>query len=118
MAFQCIVWLYIALIGACVIALAIGSFLYIIASSECIKGNLLSIDRCAKTNQNILEQFTEFIEFHSLVKQFSRKIVCCQLEAFQEIDALYSIHTDGSSVIRIFSANIYNSFCMESGHDL
>lgn len=78
MTFQCVMLSYMAFIAACVLALTMGSYLYFVASSECIKGSLLAIDQSA--NQNIFEQFIEFIEFHSLVKQLSecvQKIFFC-----------------------------------------
>lgn len=63
---------YAVKIGACVIALGISSFLYVIASSKCFKENLSSIDTIDKIDQNtIWDQFIEFIEFHSHMKQLS-----------------------------------------------
>lgn len=66
--------LYMATIGASVMALAIGSYLYFTAASKCIKESLLSIGCCAtaNANQHILAQIVEFIQFHSRVKQLSK----------------------------------------------
>lgn len=58
-----------AWIGACAFALGIGCYFYLIASNKCIKGSLFSISR--RTEQNISDQFIEFIQFHSRVKQLS-----------------------------------------------
>lgn len=64
-----------AIISVSGIALGIGCYLYTIAASKCIKGSQFLIGRCTTkhTNQNILDQFIEFIEFHSNVKQLSRR---------------------------------------------
>lgn len=61
------------MVGGCVLALGIGSFLYAIASSECLKRCLFSIGHCvdSESKQNISEQLIEFIDFHTLVKQLS-----------------------------------------------
>lgn len=65
--------LYITMMGACALSLATGSYLYFMAASKCIKGSLLSIGQCIneKTNQNIFDQFVEFMQFHAKVKQLS-----------------------------------------------
>lgn len=67
---------YGVLIGACIISLGIGSFLYVIASTKCIRGNLFAINRCTNDSdkQHIWDQFIEFIQYHSRVKQFSRML--------------------------------------------
>lgn len=66
---------YGMLIGACALILGAAAFLYAIAASKCIKANLFSIAQCTrnKTNQNILDRFIEFIQFHSCVTQLSLK---------------------------------------------
>lgn len=71
--FEYVVVSYSLLIAACSIALGVVSYLYVIASSKCIKGSLFSISRCASVNANrqISNQFIEFIAFHSRVKQLS-----------------------------------------------
>lgn len=63
---------YATIIGSAVIAIGIGSYLYVIASCKCIKGNLMSISHEWST-QNIFDQFIEFIEFHKFVKQLRNK---------------------------------------------
>lgn len=64
---------YIVMIGGCVLALGIGSFIYAIASSECLKRCLSSIGHCAniERNRNISEQLIEFINFQTAIKQLS-----------------------------------------------
>lgn len=61
-------------ISACVLALAIASYLYAIALSKVVKGCLFSIHRSAqaKTDQaTLLDQAIEFLEVHSSAKQLS-----------------------------------------------
>lgn len=74
-AIQYVTLLYAVIVGACVIAFGAVSFLYVIASSKCIKGSLFSIGQCAhnETNQNILDRFVEFTKFHSHLKQLSKQ---------------------------------------------
>lgn len=65
---------YASMIGACVIAFALGFYLYTIAMTKCIKGSLFSINRNAQLKikrKCIFKQLVEFIEFHSKVKQLS-----------------------------------------------
>ena len=65
---------YSDMIGACVIALAIGCYLNAISISECLKKSLFLISRNMndKANKsNLMDQFIESIEFHSRVKQLS-----------------------------------------------
>lgn len=62
-------------IGACVIALGFGTYLYGISFSKCIKHNLFAINRSAQdeTERNeIWNQLIEFIEFHSRAKQLRK----------------------------------------------
>lgn len=63
---------YMMLIAACVIALGVGAYLYVVASCKCIKGSLFAIGRSGNRN-NFFDQFNEFIQFHTRVKQLSRK---------------------------------------------
>lgn len=65
---------YVVMVGACIIVLAIGLYFYLIALSKSMKRSLLSIHQNStdKTKRTIIwGQFTEFIDFHSKVKQFS-----------------------------------------------
>lgn len=65
---------YLLFIGACVLALAFGSYLYVIAMNECVKENLVVISQSCQDKAkhgDILEQLNEFVEFHSCVKQLS-----------------------------------------------
>lgn len=76
---QYVMLLYMAMIGANILILAIGLFLHGIAMTKCIKGSLFAIGRSGDTNQttgSILEQLAELIEFHSHVKQLSDEIRC------------------------------------------
>ena len=60
------------MIGACVVVLALGSYLYANSMTNCLKKILLEIDRCIKTNQEYLsKQLVEFIKFHSHLQQLS-----------------------------------------------
>lgn len=80
LALQCVVVSYLLLVGSCGMALAIGSYLYFMASNKCIKGNLLSINQWTggnKNSQQISNQFIEFIQFHSRVKQLSKNDRVC-----------------------------------------
>lgn len=71
---------YMLAIAASIIALALGAYIYMIAANKCIKGNLLSIghraNRIGRSNpctdqSDLMEQFIEFIQFQSAVKQLS-----------------------------------------------
>lgn len=66
---------YAAIIGSSVTTFGIGTYLYVIASCECIKENLLSMRMTNGNDANgeSVEQLIEFIQFHSLVKQLRRK---------------------------------------------
>lgn len=62
--------------AACILALSIGFYLYMIAMGKCIKGNLIAISQTgnAKNNRNLmLKQIIDFIAFDTSVKQL-RKI--------------------------------------------
>lgn len=65
---------YILTIAACVISLAIASYLYGIALSKIIKGSLFNISRNTrvKTDQFIFtEQIIEFLDLYSSEQQLS-----------------------------------------------
>lgn len=76
---------YVVRIVACILALGVGVYVYLIGANKCMKSNLFSIGRCASsdddddddhTNESdLLEQFIEFIQFQALVKQLSRKSI-------------------------------------------
>lgn len=62
------------MIGACALTLAIGSYLYAIAISKCLKASLFAINRNAKSKANrrhLLEQIIEFLDMHSKSQQLS-----------------------------------------------
>lgn len=62
------------MIGVCIICFSIGIYLFAMSSSQCVKSSLFSISRNSKLKLNqkrIFEQFNEFIQFHSRVKQLS-----------------------------------------------
>lgn len=62
-------------IGACILVLGIGSFLYAIALSKIIKKILFAINRntqCDKIDSSIfVEQIVEFMELHLSAQQLS-----------------------------------------------
>lgn len=69
---QYIIFTYAMKVGACVITLAIGLYLYVIAMSECIKQILFAISQSTRTEaeQNLIqEQLIEYIEFDANVKR-------------------------------------------------
>lgn len=62
-------------IGVCILALAIGVYLFGNAMSKCIKEILFAISEHSNAEIDrsvLLEQFIEFIQYHSRVKQLSR----------------------------------------------
>lgn len=65
---------YVAVIGACVITMAISSYLYGIAMSKCSIKSLFAINRHARSKPNdseIIENIIEFVQFHSRANQLS-----------------------------------------------
>lgn len=69
---QYIIFTYAMKVGACVLTLAIGLYLYVIAMSECIKQILFAISQSTRTEaeQNLIqEQLIEYIEFDANVKR-------------------------------------------------
>lgn len=71
---------YLLVIGAVLIPLAIGSYLYLMALSKCVKGALFAVSQCTngtKTNQEILERIIEYAELYSRVKQLSLTFFKC-----------------------------------------
>lgn len=67
---------YALKIGTCIVALGIGSYLYFIAMSKCIKQNLFAVSqRCRLEIESeaerklIWNQIIEYIEFDSSVKR-------------------------------------------------
>lgn len=73
MSMQFVMLSCMSIIAGCAIALAVGSFLYGIAMTKCIKGSLFAINRGARAKKGRhLEQIIEFIRFHSTAKQLSR----------------------------------------------
>lgn len=64
--------LYMAVIGAGVLVLAIGCYLYAVRMAECIKVLLFDITQSAGADEtNLMKQLVDFIEFHSRAKQLS-----------------------------------------------
>lgn len=60
--------------GACILALSVGFYLYAMAMCKCIKQNLFAVSRNSQVKikrAHIGEQLIEFIGFHSRVKQLS-----------------------------------------------
>lgn len=60
---------------ACIASLAIGGFLFACSSIKDMKRNLRELDEMAKNGQSeaeIVTKSTEFVSFHSRVKQLSR----------------------------------------------
>lgn len=72
-AMQYVMVLYMLMLGAFFISLAVGSYVYMVAANKCTKCSLSSINRNAITdhaNQNgLLEQFIELIRFQSAEKE-------------------------------------------------
>lgn len=98
---QYVMFLYMAMIGGNIFILPVGSFLYAIAMTKCIKGSLFAIGRSGDTNQTtgpILEQLAEFIEFHSHVKQLSDGIECFSLLNFVHFGIMICAHTNDTFI--------------------
>lgn len=76
------------LIGACVIALGIGSYLCFMASNKCMKGSLFAIGQSTndKPNQHILDQFVEFMQFHAQIKQLSTEMKITKFQLSSKLD--------------------------------
>lgn len=77
MGIQYAFFLYGQRIGLCVFCLAISSYVYAIALSKTVKGNLFPIHRTthAKADQSILfEQITEFLKLHSEAKRLNNNL--------------------------------------------
>lgn len=72
---QYIIFLCVFVMTSCLLSMGLGVyFLFISFVEDIINNNLATINRSVETQENpiyIFEQFTEFIEFHSNVKQFS-----------------------------------------------
>lgn len=69
---------YAASISACAFIFVLPFYMVFIATSECIKSNLLAITESAMDNTNrerFLDQFIEFIELHSRVTQLSLLLI-------------------------------------------
>lgn len=105
-------------ICACVMNLAVGSFLYAIGLCDFIKGYLLSINQNARARADpsiLLEQLTEFLEMHSSLKQLSehtlRNLFCL---VYQTI-----YHFQGDQNFFGYSSTHYDDgVYMESGDNL
>lgn len=66
---------YGLMIGVCILALAIGTYLWVIAMTKCMKRILFAISQHAdaEIDRSVLsEQLIEFIEYHSRVKRLSK----------------------------------------------
>lgn len=70
---ECAMFSYAVWIGSTVALVVVECFLYSLAMTKCTKQNLFLISQYGtKTKKSkILEQFTEFIQFHSRAKQLS-----------------------------------------------
>lgn len=62
---------YALMVGACIAVLAIEFFIYTNAMSKCIKQSLFAISKSKGHSGKIREQFIEFLEYHTRVKQLS-----------------------------------------------
>lgn len=74
MAIQCVMFSRGELIGACVLVLSIGSYMYGMAHNKIIKGCLFAINRNAQIKSNrshLFEQIVEFMESHANAKKLS-----------------------------------------------
>lgn len=74
MAIESIIIEYMVMIGGCLIAFAFGNYLYMMASSKCVKQTIFDVIRCtggARTNRQILERFIEYVDTYTTVKQLS-----------------------------------------------
>lgn len=70
-----VVLTYDLMMESCLLNLSIGFFLLIMAMTKVIKQSLYSIGESVKVGQNqtsIMKQLTQFIEYHSRVKQLSK----------------------------------------------
>lgn len=66
---------YVFILMACTLVISFGTFLFLIMTSKIIKRSLRSINKSAKQKHNrtsTLKELSQFIEFHSIVKQLSR----------------------------------------------
>ena len=62
-------------IAACVIALAVGSYLYAIADSKCLQRILSAVDQSSQLKaerKHIRKQLVDLMQYHSNVKQLSK----------------------------------------------
>lgn len=79
---QYIMLWYACMIGACVMSLGIGLYLYAIAASRCIKEICFAVSQSAEIKterKHIRPQLIEFMQTHSHVKQLSKlNIGYCQ----------------------------------------
>lgn len=76
MAIQFVMFSWGEMIGACILLLTVGAYLYAIAMSKCIEKSLNAVNHNARaeTDQSILlKQLIEFLESHSNTKQLSIK---------------------------------------------
>lgn len=112
-------------IGACALALAIGSYLFGIAGSKCLKENLLSISISTESMANdqkcVLDKFIEFIEFHSQVKQLSLSPLINSALLLITLNSKLNCTYYLQKSHRFFKhIPIYHhtTLCMESGHNL
>lgn len=74
-----LMYLYVAMVGTCVITLGIGSYIYGIAMSKCIKGSIFSISRhshCKKNPSRVFKRIVEFVHYHSRKKMLSKILHC------------------------------------------
>lgn len=65
---------YALIIGVCALNFSIETYLFVMATTKVIKQNLNSINENDKTNQtrtSISTQFSQFVRYHSMVKQLS-----------------------------------------------
>lgn len=111
-AMQYIMFSYAMKIGTCVIALAIGFYLYLIAMQKCIKQNLAAIERHiqSKTEQKFIRnQLIEYIQFDSKVKRWahSKIFIKFNMNAFLYCCNYLRLINDFSDVFQHFITIVF-----------
>lgn len=64
------------MIVACILSFSIGTYIYAIATSKCVRGALFYFSRCtgnATFKRETWERLIGYIECHSRVKQLSKR---------------------------------------------
>lgn len=106
---QCAIMLYATMLGVCIIAFPVGSYLYVMAMVKCINKMLITINQLTKDHRKkyrIFQQLVEFIQFHTYVKQLS---VSCECEIFF-FTAVVKLIFFCSNLFRIIIAGFWDVF--------